>query len=260
MAEWIKNARVPGVIRYQYKTIARLLAWALLIVLAGQVLTLLLPFLRHDAYLFDGIRGNFEIVFFAAFIVGILTAGRSSRFLLRFGTPRTSVWLGSELGLIFGMVGLLLATFVLNMGIAALLFPLSSLAPQQYSMNASLFQTALSHGLGDLPELLLYTLEWTCIFYLYGCMLRRFRVLTISISIGIPLMFVILMLIPTVRDVLSVARGENQGQMLQKGLEWLLWLRDFLHFVDEHWDSIQLTAGIASIPLSYLVMRSTKQP
>jgi len=260
MAEWLWASRLRGVIRYQYKNITRLLFWALLIVLADQILTLLVPFISHASYSFDGIRGNFEIVFFAAFVIGIITAGRASRFLLRLGTSRVSVWLGSVLGLLIGMIGLLLGTFLLNMLIAALLFPLSSLAPDTYGMSASLFSVSFNHGLNDLPELMLYTLEWTSIFYLYGCVLRRFRALTISLSIGIPLMFVIMMLIPTVRDALSVVRGESQGQMMLLGLQWLQWLQDFLRFIDEHWDTIQMTAGIAGLPLSYLVMRGTKQP
>ena len=48
--------------------------------------------------------------------------------------------------------------------------------------------------------------------------------------------------------------------MMLLGLQWLQWLQDFLRFIDEHWDTIQMTAGIAGLPLSYLVMRGTKQP
>ncbi|HPJ03424.1 MAG TPA: hypothetical protein PKU80_11335 [Candidatus Limiplasma sp.] len=260
MAEWVKTSRFAGVLRYHYKNIGRLVAWALIIVLAAQMLALLAPMVFRGFYSFDGIRGSFEIVFFAAFIVGIITAGRGSRFLIRFGTPRTSVWLGSVLGQLLGMVALLIATFLINMLIAGLLFPLSSVSPVHYGMSASLFSAALTHGLNDLPGLLLYTLEWTSIFYLYGCMLRRFKVLTISVSIGVPLMFVILMLIPAVREALSVVQGDNQGQMVLLGLQWLQWLQDVIRFVEEHWETLQLATAIACLPLSYIVMRGTKQP
>lgn len=260
MAEWLKISRFAGVLRYHYKNIGRLVAWGLLIVAAVQILSLLTPVLIGDRFSFDGIRGNFEIVFFSALVIGILTAGRGTRFLLRFGTPRTSAWLGNVLGLLVSMVAMLLGTFLINMLVGAVLFPLAGLKPDTYSMSASLYRTALTHGLNDLPDLLLYTLEWTSIFYLYGCVLRRFRALTISFSIGVPLLFVILMLIPAVRDALSVVQGDNQGQMIALGLQWLLWLQDLLRFIEEHWDSLQLTAAIASLPLSYMVMRGTKQP
>ncbi|MBN1778174.1 MAG: hypothetical protein JW811_08645 [Clostridiales bacterium] len=260
MAEWLRAARLKGIARYQYKNLGRLITWALLIVLTVQILSLLTPYVFGDPYPFEGIGASFEIVFFAAFVTGIITAGRSSRFLLRFGTSRTSVWLGSVFGQLTGMVGLLIGTFLLNMLIAALLFPLSSLLPQGYSMSAALYRHELTEGLKNLPDLLLYTLEWTSIFYLYGCMLRRFKALTISFSIGIPLMFVILMLIPAVREGLQVLRGDDQGQMMILGLKWLQILQDILRFIEEHWETIQLTAGIASLPLSYIVMRGTKQP
>ena len=260
MAEWLKEARFAGVLRYHFKNIGRLLTWGLLIILAVQLLSLLMPLFIHDAFLFDGIRGNFAIVFFGAFIAGIVTAGRGSRFLLRFGTARTSVWIGNVLGLLAGMVGLLAATFLINMLVAALLFPLSNIQPRLYAMSGGLYQTSLSQGLKDLPQQLVYTLEWTSIFYLYGCMLRRFKALTISFSIGIPLLFIVLMLIPTVRDGLQVLRGDDQGQILILGMNWLKILRDFLRFLDQNWETIQLVTGIVSLPLSYLVMRGTKQP
>ena len=260
MAEWIADSRLNGVLRYNYKIIGRLVLWGLLIVLGVQLLSLLIPVFAGGTFSFDGIRGNFEIVFFAAFIAGVITAGRSSRFLLRFGTSRTSVWIGNIAGMLVGMVGLLLATFLLNLLIGAVLFPLTSIAPQHYGISATQFQYEFNNGLKDLPELLLYTLEWSAIFYLYGCLLRRFRAVTISFSIGVPLLFVILMLIPAVREGLAVLHGDSEGQMILLGLKWLQFLQNLLRFIEEHWETIQLTAAIVSLPLSYLVMRGTKQP
>ncbi len=260
MAEWVRNSRLSGVLRYQYRTISRLVVWTLLVVLAVKLLALLTPSVIGDPYPFDGIRADFAVVFFAAFVIGILTAGRGSRFLLRFGTARTPVWLGNVLVLLLGMAALLLGTFLLNMLIGAALFPLSSLSPQGFSMDAALYGRELQSGLKDLPQLILYALEWTSIFYLYGCMLRRFRVLTISLSIGIPAVFILLMLIPAVREAIAVVNGQNQGQIMVLGLRWIQILQDILRFVAEHWDSVQLTAGIVSLPLSYLIMRGTKQP
>jgi hypothetical protein len=262
MAEWLKMSRLNGVMRYHYKTIGSLIVWTLLMVLAVQIISLATPFFTGRFYPFDGIRGNFEIVFAAAFVIGILTTGRSTRFLLRFGTSRTSVWLGNILSLLGGMAALLLATFLLNMLIGALLIPLSGLLPNGngFSMTAAQYQYELTKGLEGLPELLLYSLEWTSIFYLYGCMLRRFRVLTITVSIAVPLFFVVLMLIPAVHEGLAVLGEENQGQIVLLGLKWLQILQDIINFFQEHWYTIQLMAGIASLPLSYLIMRGTKQP
>jgi len=260
MAEWVRTSRLKGVLRYHEKIIGKLVVWVLLIMLAVQILSLLMPVITSDSYVFDDIRANFEIVFFAAFITGVITAGRSSRFLLRFGTARTSVWLGNMIGLLLGMAGLLLATFVLNLLVGALLLLLASIAPDNYTMTAARFSFQLNQGLQNLPNLLLYSLEWTAIFYFYACMLRRFRALTISVSVGVPLLFVLLMLIPAVRDTLSVLEENNQGQMVLLGLHWLQIIQDIVNFVQKHWDSIQLTAGIVCLPLSYLVMRGTKQP
>ena len=260
MAEWVRESRLSGVLRYQYKTVGRLAVWALLIVLGVQVLSLLIPVFGGSVYNFDGIRANFELVFFASLIAGIVAAGRSSSFLLRFGTSRTSVWLGSLLGLLGGMVALLLATFLLNLLVGALQFPLSGLSPEKFTMTGDRFGTELSNGLKDLPNYLLYTLEWTAIFYLYGCVLRRFRVLTISLSIGGPLLLVILMLIPAVREAVRVVGGNDQGQMVLLGLQWLQFLQDIIRFVQKNWETLQMIAGVVSLPVSYLIMRGTKQP
>lgn len=260
MAEWARESRLGGVLRYQYKTVGRLAAWALLIVLGVQVLSLLIPVFSGNAYQFDGIRANFELVFFASLVACIVAAGRSTSFLLRFGTSRTSVWLGGLLGLLGGMIALLIATFLLNLLIGALQFPLSRLSPARYAMTGDRFGLELSNGLKDLPGYLLYTLEWTAIFYLYACVLRRFRVLTISLSIGGPLLLVILMLIPAVREAVRVVGGNDQAQMVLLGLQWLQFLQDILRFIEKNWETLQLAAGIVSLPLSYVIMRGTKQP
>jgi hypothetical protein len=260
MAEWLKVSRLKGVLRYHYQTIGNIATWAIGIVLGVQVISLLIPLLNGGMFQFDGIRANFEIVFFAALVTAIITAGRSSRFLIRFGTARTPVWLGNVLGLFAGMVFLLAATFLLNLAIGGLLFPLTALSPLHFDMTPKLFALELQNGLKDLPGYLLYTLEWSSIFYLYACLLRRFRVLTISLSIGIPLLFVILMFIPAVREGLATLRGNNQGDILMLGLRWVQIVQDVILFVEKHWETLQLIAGVVSLPLSYAVMRGTKQP
>jgi len=260
MAEWLGDSRLRGVLRYHYKRIGKLVVWALLLLVGVHVLALLTPYLDGDIYTFDGIRSDFVVVFFGALIAGILTAGGSSRFLLRFGTARTPVWLGNVLSLFVSMVVLLLGTFVLNMAFGALMLPLSQAAPQAYGMGGYQFGNELAAGLRYLPRWLLFTLEWTSIFYFYACMLRRFKALTISLSVGIPLLFIIMMLIPAVREAISVVQGNNQSQILVLGLQWLQMFNDILRFIEDHWDAVQLTAGIISLPCSYLVMRGTKQP
>lgn len=260
MAEWVRASRLRGVLRYHWKRLGGLILWTLIIVLGVQLLSLLMPFVSTEAYPFEGIRGNLEIVIMAALVAGLITAGRSSRFLLRFGTSRTAVWIGNELGLFAGMVGLLLGTFVLNMLVGALLFPLAHVLPDDYAITGSQYAAELREGLQNLPSQLLYALEWTSIFYFYACMMRRYKAFTLSLTIGVPLLFIILMLIPAVREAVSVVESDNQGQIMLLGLRWMQILQNVLRFLDEHWDAVQLTAGVACLPLSYLVMRGTKQP
>ena len=264
---WWQRSRMNGILRYQYITLRSVLRLTLIILLVSQALSLLMPFVFDMNYQFAGIYADISITLVVALICAQMTANKSTTFLLRFGTSRTAVWLGNLISLFLGMIALLLATLLLSMVSGATVQALESAFPDKYMFDASFYSSGtstysdmLTDALRDLPKLALYAIEWSSLFYLLGCCMRRNRALTLIVIIGVPMLFMILMMIPAVRNVAQVIDEGNQGKMMLEGAHWLKILTDVMKFVQTKWQYIKAGAALISLPLSYLCMRGTPQP
>ncbi|HNW85955.1 MAG TPA: hypothetical protein PLP25_07760 [Candidatus Limiplasma sp.] len=265
---WWQSARLNGVLRYQWKALSRGVGLVMLILMVSQAISFLMPLALDMTYPFTGIYADLGVTLVVALISACVAAGKSTRFLLRFGTSRLSVWLGNLIGLFAGMVGLLLGTMLLSMLMGALTLAMANAMPRKYVFQrffgelegATLYGESLTEALKTLPTYILYTLEWTCMFYLLGCCLRRNRAATLFVIIGVPMLLMILTLIPAVRQAARVMENADDRQMMLLGIQWLKYLTDFVHFVEHEWPTLQLAGAVVSLPLSYLCMRGTPQP
>ena len=203
-----------------------------------------------------------------ALVCSTVAAGKSTRFLLRFGTSRFSVWLGNLLSLFVGMVVFLLGTLALSLLLGGMVLGLSAALPHSFAVKTlfndtqplALFKQTLADTLRNLPAYILYTVEWTCLFYLLGTCLRRNRGLTVAILVGVPMLLLTLTLIPAVRRAAQIVQNADDRQMMLLGVQWMKYLVDFAHFIENEWPTLQLVGALASLPLSYLCMRGTAQP
>ncbi len=265
---WGKRARLDGALRYHWKTLSRAVGWALLIILAAQAMALLAPMVIRVNFTYTGVTADLGLTMMLALLCGITVSHRSTRFLLRFGTSRLSVWLGNLIALMAGMTAFLLGTLLISMLTGALTLAISGSMPGRYAFQetfgglrgSALYARSLRAGLEGLPSTILYTLEWSCLFYALGCCLRRNRVLTISVVVGIPLLMFILMLVPAVQEAVRAVDAADKGQLMILGVQWLKVITDIMKFIAKEWQTIQLVAAVASLPVSYLLMRSTPQP
>lgn len=263
-----RDARFTGVLRYQWKALSHAVLLVLGILLAAQTFSLLAPLVVRMKYPFDGVYADLSITMIAALVCSIVAAGKSTRFLLRFGTSRFSVWLGNLVSLFVGMSALLLGTLLLSMLTGALTLALANVQPTRYEIRTLLgaaggwqfYGVTLLDALRSLPRYILYTLEWTCLFYFLGCCLRRNLGATLFVVIGVPMLLMILTLIPAVRQAMEAVNNADQGRMMQIGLQWMKYLADFVRFVQKEWQTLKLLAAVGSLPLSYLCMRNTPQP
>lgn len=265
---WWQSARMGGILRYHWKAISRTLGMVLLILLVSQLLSLVIPMLTGNPYPYSGVYADIGVTMFVSLVCAIVAAHKSTRFLLRFGTSRFSVWVGNILSLSVGMIAFLLATLMLSMLTGGLVMLLSGAFPQAFAVKSlfsnlqgiELFQSTLNSALRSLPSYMLYTVEWTCLFYLLGCCLRKNRAVTIFVIVGVPMLLMLLTLIPALRHSMEVIQNANEQQRLLLGVQWMAFLSQAMHFVEREWPLIQLIAALISLPLSYLCMRETQQP
>lgn len=265
---YLASARFGGVLRYHYKRLVGSIGLLLLLVLGVQLLSLAYPLITGRPYPYSGVYADQSITLTATLVFACIVAGSGTRFLLRFGTSRFSVWLGNVLGLSAAMLALLLGTLAVSTLTGGLVLLLLQVAPASFTVRQmftvasvpAFFQSTLLDALRTLPAYALYTVEWTCLFYLFGCCLRRNRLLTLGVIIGLPLLMMILLLIPDVRQAVYLAGTANEAELVTLGVKWLRVVMDIADFVQHQWRTLQLVGAVVSLPLSYLCMRGTQQP
>ena len=260
--------RLRGALRYHSLWMGRLVLWLTGILLAGRLLTLALAAADVAVYRAEGITGDFGTMMLLMLVCAMMMAGKRTTFLTRFGAPRLSVWLSALIALVAGMACYLLLSIATSALTGYLALALSGAMPDRVQLasyyNEYTGAALLSHTLADtlraLPMQLLWTLEWACLYYLLACCYRRWRALTLAVVIGVPTALFMLMLVPAVNETIAAIESGAEGEILILGVQWLSMLNDVVDFVHEHWQTIQLGAAAASLPLSYLVMRATPQP
>jgi len=250
--------------------LGRIVTWVLAVLLGSGILAVALPaaFPNTNAGM-GGVSANMFVVSMLSFICGCVVARRSTRFLLRFGTPRFSVWLGNLLSLAVAILAILIGSLLISVLTGCLALWLSQISPlfsfsgytsQGVMHGEALLSAGLSEALQNMPEQIRNVLEWVCLFYLFGCCLRWKRWLTLTVVIGVPLVLVLLMVVPEVQRTVDIAMNGRQGELIVAGMQWMRWLVDAFRFIRNEWPAIQLTAAVCALPLSYLCMRATKQP
>ncbi len=263
-----QSARIGGVLRYHLKSLGKTVLLILAILFGVQLLSLVFPMLTRTSYPYLGVYADQGVTIIVTLVCACVVAGRSTRFLLRFGTSRFSVWLGNLIGIWAGMIALLLGTLLLSILLGGLVHLLATALPQYFTIESlfadvtdrAIFSHTLSASLASLPQAILTVVEWGSIFYLLGCCLRRQTGLTLAVVIGLPMLFMLLTLIPAVQQTVDMMGHANEQQMMMQGVRWLKVLLDVASFIESQWPWIQLGGAAVSLPLSYLCMRGTPQP
>ncbi len=267
---WPALARAKGIFRYHLSTLGKLVLWVLAVLAGTQLLAFIMPlFFPRMEYASSGVSSSLGTVLLVALVCAGIVAGKSSRFLLRFGTSRFSVWLCNILSLLAAMLLLLLGTFLISYISSAALLAMSRLSPsyllEGYTASGvlrgePLFALSLSQALKSLPENILYVAEYVCLYYLLACCYRRSKGWTLTVLIGVPLVFILLLLVPAVQNAIdTVMYGQEKEQMLLL-VQVIQWVQKAAQFLIDKWPTVQLMAALVSLPLSYLCMRDTKQP
>ena len=267
---WWVRARMPGALRYHALTTGRLLGFVLLTSLAASLLGVLLPLVSSESQLsFAGVAVDYGLWGIIAAVVCCQVAGNRTRFLLRFGSGRFAVWLSNIIALFVGLVLFALGTMLISLLIGLLMAALAQSGQSGYRfyqsflmegepLTASVWRT-FTAGLGNLPESLWGMSIVISVLHLLGCCLRKNKPATLCVIIGLPLVLFTLMLVPAVREAVDMA-SRSQGDAMLVAAQWYTALLELISFLDRNIHWIMTAVGVACLPLSYWVMRCTKQP
>lgn len=264
----VKASRFNGCMRYYAKSMGLMVFAAIVVLAVSGVLGFAI--MRYtDVCRAEGPMPNFAVTSVIAFVCAVWATKHGARFLTRFGTPRTSVWLSTVLSTILWMLLLLVLTLALNTLLSGVVLLLSGSNPDAYRVvsydnaeltSAQVFSASLNESLAGLPERALWLAEWCCVFCLIGACLRRNKWLTLGIMVGVPMVLAITLLIPAVRETIAMVESADQNQLMMVGLRWMAWFGRAAQWIEDNWQLVQGGLALASLPLSWIVMRETAQP
>lgn len=264
---WFERSRLKGALCFHKAKLGRLILWLLAILLGAQVISILACLTGRMDYIVSGVSADFATEMVLLLVFAFMLSKSSTTFLTRFGTARTPIWLSNLIALFVSGAVFLLGTLVLNTLINYVVLALSqsnaSFAVKEMAggrEGAALIAASLGDSLRQLPQMLLWTLEWASLFYLLTCCYRRYKAITLTVCIVLPLALWLLMLLPMVREAFTAVENGGQSALILTGMKWLQALTKVVQFVRNNWQGIQGIAALAALPLSWLCMRSTAQP
>lgn len=261
---WFKLSRFGGAMRFHWLRNSRVLLWLAVIELAVMVVEMALGCAGSVTVLVAPLMADFSLALLVVLLCSFPTARKDTTFLLRFGTPRTSVWLSNLLSLFLTGVACLLLSVVANAvtGIVGLLLAGSFTTIEV--VGPATIGGYLMEGVGrmaaDLPMQLLWIAEYSAIFYCVACCMRRWKIPTILVLAGVPVLLFTLLAMPVFNQVGSALESGSQNQIVALMLKLIAWLEKAGEFVSNNWQAIQGGTAVAALLFSYLIMRGTKQP
>ncbi|MBR4068355.1 MAG: hypothetical protein IKK08_06995 [Clostridia bacterium] len=261
---WFRLSRFGGALRYQWLRRRRLAVFLLAVMAAVQIVDLGLAFLGVLETTVTPVQSDFSVALLLIFCCSFPVAKSETTFLLRFGTPRTSVWLSNLLSLFLTGAVYLVLSALLNA-----VFAVPGVLLAQAGKNVTMAVPAplgeyllggLLSTLKELPMQLLWILEYAAIFYFVACCLRRWKIPTILVLVGVPALLFTLLLLPAINEASAMLESGGQNELVALMLKFISWLQKAAKFVGENWQTIQGVAGGVTLVLGYLVMRGTRQP
>lgn len=272
MESALKMSRFEGTLRYLWKK-----GWQLMLSVAGVVLLMeiavyvLSVFVDGDIDL-GGVSAMFSCSSVVMLMLMYRAANIDARFLITRATPRLSVYGGviAEI-LLISALGVVLGA-LMTMLDAALVSLMANIAPQRYSINMwSMYSTMRATTFGGATAMAWQnawnawtsTIQWCCFYYFYFCLLRRWKIQTLAVTIGVPVALFALMIVPAVTgffDQLERLNEQEMWQLMPQFMELMRFMERAMQFVSEQWPVIRAVGAVACLALSYPVMAGTPQP
>lgn len=271
MVSAMRQSRFEGTARYLWAKGWKLLLPGAVAIFVMELLIYLMPALGLGTAE-QGVSTVFWYVSVCALILMYRAANVDARFLITRLTPRPSVYAGVVLEILtFTALGVLLAAAV-TLAETGLVAALSGLAPGRYSVSMwDLLGQARATATGEVAGFLvpytgrffLSTVEYCCFYYLYFCLLRRWKVQTLAVTIGVPVLMVVLVVVPAVNgffDQIASMSEQELWQSMPVLMNLLRFMEEAVRFMIERWPVIRAVAAVACLALSYPVMAGTPQP
>lgn len=282
----LKASRLGGVIRYfSQKTLiscATLAICALIATLISYAFVLFSVSRGSAVFASTGMSFLFSCNGVVMIVLCVYAAFSETRYLAIAPTPRYVIYIGilwkivlfavisSAVAALHTMLDVLIAQGMNNAGIADIAINVYDFELyDEIASGGSIVHAATSFG--EVAQMAtrkalrsaLSMIEWSGVWYLYICLLRRWKVPTLLVTIGTPILLVMLLVMPMLTGWMDRIASMSEAEIMQ-AMPLLYDLartaEKVITFLVEKWPAVRAVIGVGCYALAYPVMRSTPQP
>lgn len=280
-ASMLKASRLQGAMRYFTRKSLVACLEITAVVLAMSLVSIAINIFAHVGGNVNSLSSLFSANGLVAIVLCAYAAFSESRYLALTPMPRFSIYLG---------IICKMAVFAVASSLCAALHSIIEAALSQAVTNAGLAQITLevfefdiygvltdagdmrvaktvgevaSMALGAVPDAAISLLTMSGGWYLYMCLLRRWKAATLAVTIGGPILLFTMILVPAMTGWLDTLVAMSEAEMMQtmpalyKMIQSLI---DILRWIRDEWPFIRAISGLVCWLLAYPVMRGTPQP
>lgn len=281
----VKASRLRGVIWYNTLRVIKTVLFVSLLCVLLSVVPAMITVVWGGTVKLNSLSLLYSINGTIAILLCARSAYSETRFFTSMPTPRWSIYLGVVYKmLLFAVIGTIAAALLsvfdalfielLNLFSQGKhqigIWDLGELISISISMNSeSSYDMVTTVGgvagmvLGSLLPTMLSVFTASGFVYLYVCLLRRWKAATITATIGIPVLLITLLLIPSITGFYEQASSMTRTDILQSmPLLYSLFraIEKIVVFIIDEWPIIRTLSGLGCWLLAYPIMSRTSQP
>lgn len=272
MESALKRSRFEGTLRYLWKKGWQLMLITASVVLLMEVAVYVLAVFVDGSVNLSSVSTMFSATGVIMFILMHRAANTDARFLLTRATPRLSVYGGviAEI-LVLSALGVIVSALLTMLDAGVVTF-MAQGNPERYGISMwTMYTTTRATTFGAVTQMAwenawyTYTsmIQWCCFYYLYFCLLRRWKVQTIAVTIGVPVACLLIVVVPAVNgffEQLDNLSEQEMWQLMPQFMSILRFMEDAVTFIVNRWPTIRAISAVCCLAISYPVMAGTPQP
>lgn len=281
-ASTLKLSRLQGVLRYFTGKSVVVALTVFVVMCVGTLIGMAMAAFAGIENPLNGVSGMYSANSIVLIVLCATAAKSETRFLAIAPTPRWSIYLGILWKITcYALVGTLLAAlhtfFEVFAAQTATAMGLVNMPVEVYDWNdlwgsiTRMQGMDIATSMGDVAKMILPAIPGQVVnmvigmgaWYLYMCLFTRWKMPTLAVTIGVPVLLVTMVIVPFAMGwmdkIMSMSQNDLQ-QMMPVVFELLRLVENVGKWMYERWPIVRTTLGVVCWLLAYPVMRGTPQP
>ena len=280
-ASMLKASRLDGTLRYFTRKVLECEAALVMMALAASLLGYGIQVFTHSQGSINSLSFLFNSNGAVLIVLCVYAVYSETRYLAITPEPRFIIYLGvlwkilffaavsSVVAALHSVLDVVVAQAVTRLGLAQIAVEVYDF--DLYRLISGAGEMNVARTLGEVarlaavkvPRSILQLVELGGFWYLYLCLLRRWKIGTLAVTIGTPIVLMTLMIVPMFTGWMDVIASMSEEEIMRSmPALYNLYnsLVQALRWLAEEWPAVRAVLALGCYLLAYPVMRGTPQP